>query len=1139
MTALKNIFERDILSWKIPNDGVAEVEQIETLQQELRMFVCDGEYASGLERILSSFNANWNGATQPAVWISGFYGTGKSHLVKVLYALWENECFSDGSTPEGISQLPDDVSDHLRELRTHIKQAGGVFAASGKLQQAVPLRKGILSILLKCLGLPENYQVARFILWLKKEAIFDQVVKQIKKSGRNPVIEFSDMYVSPRLGEALMEAMPSGWSTDIESTLEKIERQFPDIQPEQEITNDQMLETMNLLLSAGGRTKCSLLVLDELQQYIGQSSERAYDVQQVVEACSRRFGGKLLFVGTGQSALVDTPQLDKLQGRFTVPVHLSDTDVVKVTRKLVLQKKPDQIEKIKEMLKRCSGEIDRHLRDSKIGSKTEDQEKLYVDYPILPVRRRFWESSLRALDKGGIEGQLRAQLGLVLDAVKSIASDELGAVVTSDFIYGQIYSKLLQSGVLTKQINETILKQRDGTDEGQKRYQLAALIYLIGELPKNLGVKADAETLADLLVSDLNQGSTQLRKDIPDILKKMLDSGDIMQIGISFHIQTPEGSDWESEFRSNYSNWMKDDVKIADYRHTLIKKHCSDLLDPINLRQGKTNEPRKIELCFSQEKPSASGEGIPVWIRDGWSETEKNVRNDAHQEGVDSPYVLVYLPKKNAQPLKAAIANWRAAEETLQIKGNPPGDEGKRAQEAMKTRRKIYDDDVIVQLHDVFNQAIILQGGGNEVIEGSIRESVKKAANNALARLFPDFSIGDNLDWVKVKDRVKRGDGTPLKAVGFNGDTQNHDVCKEILKVIGSGKKGTEIRKFFTTSPYGWPKDTIDSALIALVGAGFLDARQSGVSIEAKYLDHTKIGKSDFKSIQVQFAVSDRLRVRKVLQEVGINYKPNEELQVLPSLRDKIDKLIDAAGGEEPLPKKPSRIPIEDMFVKAGNELGVAIATESESLIRDIKNWNDTATRIEQRKERWERLTALLPRARNLGIYNDVAKTLGAIKSNRQLLDDPDPVPPVCDKLTDALRDSINSSYQTFDGAFTTLETQLVQDSAWKKLTHEQQDQLIRQESFQRIPKPQLGSEKDVQVALEKMSLEDWKNITDALTKRFENLRAAAIKLTEPQAVQVSLPSRTLKTAQEVDEYLDAAKGEIMQHINAGKPVII
>jgi hypothetical protein len=1139
MTLIKNLFIRNPLDWQIPNDGVAEVEQLETLQQELRMFVCDGEYATGLERILSSYNSNWTGINQPAVWISGFYGTGKSHLAKALHALWENRNFPDGSDPEGVTELPVIVSDHLRELRIHGKQAGGVFAASGKLQQAIPLRKGILSIIFKRLDLPEDYQVTRFILWMKKEEVFEQVAKQIKEKGRDPDIEFGDMYASPVLADALMDSLPSGWSKDINSTLDKIDRQFPVIDPDQDISNDQMLDVMTLLFSENGKMKCSLLVLDELQQYIGTSNERGYDVQQVVEACSKRFGGRLLFVGTGQSAIVDTAYLDKLQGRFTVRVHLSDTDVVNVTRKLVLQKTPDQTENIKEMLRRCSGEIDRHLRDSMIGPKPEDQELLHVDYPILPVRRRFWERSLRALDKGGVEGQLRTQLKLVLDAAKSVANDALGKVVSSDFIYGQIYSKLTQSGVLTKEINETILKQRDGTDDGQKRYQLAALIYLIGELPPNLGVKADAETLADLLVSDLNVGSTQLRRDIPDILSRMLGSGDIMQIGKAFHIQTPEGSDWESEFRSNYSNWMKDDVKIADYRYTLIKNRFHELLNPIVLTQGKSRTPRKIELYFTLDKPQASGEGVPVWIRDGWSDTEKNFRNDAHQEGVDSPYILVYLPKKNVQPLKAAIANWRAAVETLEAKGNPSGDEGKRARAAMKTRQNQYADEVRVLLHDVFNQAIVLQGGGNEISTGSFRDSVQKAAEKALVRMYSEFSIGDNPDWAKVKDRVKRGDGAPLKVVGFSGEAQDHEVCKELLKIIGAGKKGTEIRKFLSTSPFGWPKDTIDSALIALVGAGFLDARQSGVSIEAKYLDSVKIGKSEFKAIQVQFGVGDRLKVRKVLQSVGVNHKPNEELQVLPALRDRLEKLINSAGGDEPLPKRPSRIPVEDMFSKAGNELGVAIANESENLTRDIKTWAGNATKIEQRKDRWERLNALIQYAKDLDIYEEIGRNIDAINSGRQLLNDPDPVTVVCDTLTDALRDAINNAFQAYDRSFSKLETQLGQNPAWTMLTPEQQGQLVRQESFLRIPKPHLGSEKDVQAALKMISLDSWKNQTDALPKRFDNLRSAAIKLTEPQAIQVSLPSKTLKTEQEVNEYLDAAKREIMKHINASKPVII
>ena len=267
MTTVKNLFVRNPLDWQIPNDGVAEVEQRETLLHELKMFVCDGEYATGLERILSSYNSNWSNVNQPAVWISGFYGTGKSHLAKVLHALWENQRFPDGSEPIGITELPAEISDLLRELYTHGKQAGGIFAASGILQHSIPLRKGILSILFKRLNLPENYQVARFILWMIKEGVYEKVVTLIKESGRDPQSEFGDMYTSPVLAETLMKSMPSGWSKDIDSTLDKIDRQFPVIDIERDITNDQMLETMTLLLSENGKFKCSLLVLDELQQY--------------------------------------------------------------------------------------------------------------------------------------------------------------------------------------------------------------------------------------------------------------------------------------------------------------------------------------------------------------------------------------------------------------------------------------------------------------------------------------------------------------------------------------------------------------------------------------------------------------------------------------------------------------------------------------------------------------------------------------------------------------------------------------------------------------------------------------------------------------------------------------------------------
>src|ERR1035438_4585591 len=120
MTILnRELFYRDPTETKIPNDGVAKVVRPETEQQwnvlrwELRSFVCDGQYARGLERILDSFLTNLSQAQQPAVWVSGFYGSGKSHLVRVLENLWRDVELPGGERARELVSVPDEVRDHL------------------------------------------------------------------------------------------------------------------------------------------------------------------------------------------------------------------------------------------------------------------------------------------------------------------------------------------------------------------------------------------------------------------------------------------------------------------------------------------------------------------------------------------------------------------------------------------------------------------------------------------------------------------------------------------------------------------------------------------------------------------------------------------------------------------------------------------------------------------------------------------------------------------------------------------------------------------------------------------------------------------------------------------------------------------
>src|SRR5690606_6807249 len=106
-----------------------------------------------------------------------------------------------------------------------------------------------------------------------------------------------------------------------------LKEQFPQVL---DVTSEQMISAIEDALDIDGQFPLTLVVLDEVQQYIGSDAEKTFQVQEVTETLCKHFNGKLLFVGTGQSALSGMPSLQRLLGRFPVPVMLGDWDVENV-----------------------------------------------------------------------------------------------------------------------------------------------------------------------------------------------------------------------------------------------------------------------------------------------------------------------------------------------------------------------------------------------------------------------------------------------------------------------------------------------------------------------------------------------------------------------------------------------------------------------------------------------------------------------------------------------------------------------------------------------------------------------------------------------------------------------------------------
>ena len=1143
----REVYQRDPSKIHLLNNGVAAMtdalteEERRTLRFELEHFVCEGEYRRGMVRVLNAYVSSMGQPEQPAAWISGFYGSGKSHLVKMFHYLWIDYTFpEDGASARGLARLPDDVKDLLKEVSTLGKRQGGLHATSGTLGAGAgeSVRLALLGIVFRSAELPEGYPQALFCMWLKKNDIYDQVCSDVEAVGRDFRKELSDLYVSPVIAKALLKADPT-FAISEQEAKKTIREQFPKLK---DISTEEFVQAMQDSLAAEGTMPCTLVILDEVQQYIGEDSSRSYIVQEVVEACSKRFGARLMFVGTGQTALSGMPALQRLQGRFTVNVELSDNDVETVTRRVVLAKKADKVAAIEKKLESNAGEINRQLKESSIGSRTEDRSVLVDDYPLLPVRRRFWEKTLRAVDKAGTAGQLRTQLRIVYDAVHKTADAPLGTVVPADFLFDEISPNLLQTGVLLKELDEIIRKQDDGTEDGRLKMRVCSLIFLIRKLPREVGsdsgVRATPEMLADLLVEDLANDGTTLRIKLPKLLDELVAKGTLMKVDDEYSLQTRESSEWEQEFRNRETKLLNDLSRLASKRSQLLSAECQKIISSVPLKHGQSKVPRKLLLHFGDDAPPESKMDVPVWIRDEWGVEEKTVLADARAAGSDSPRIHVFIAKYQAINLNKRIAEQDAAQGTLNFKGVPTSREGIEARDAMQTRLTEASNGLNSLVKDIIDGSKVFQGGGNERLELTLTAKLQEAAKASLDRLFPDFGDADDARWDKVIQKARGGSDNPFEAVDFKDKIEKHPVCTAIISHIGSGKKGKEVRSRFADAPYGWPRDAVDAALISLLASGHLSASSSGVTFKPKELDQNKIPVTDFRVETSTIGTKDRMKLRGLYLSAGIPCKPNEESAGSTNFLAKLIELANGAGGEPPQPERPKTDLIVNIQSLAGNEQLDTILKNHDTLKKNAEEWVKAKEMSDKRLPVYRKLTELLRHAKGLDFAETIQTQVNAIVEERRLLAATDPLADLVKQTVDGLRTALTETEATYNKIYDQQMNMLDAVEGWKKITEEQREQILSSVGLAKISKGNVGNDERVLESLNRLSLEAWKTKTAALPQQFADARKQADKLLEPKTQHVSLSSGTLRTKEDIDSWIDDTREELLAKIKKG-PVVI
>jgi hypothetical protein len=1140
----KELFTSDPDQVNLKNEGIAkirtinETEDLSIVEYELKTFVCEGEYHFGLKKILEYYLQNYDSSEQPAFWVSGFYGSGKSHLVKMASYLWDDFKFPNGRTARGIKPLPQDIQDLFVEIGRKQKIQGKLSIA-GTLRDfpSKDIRYSFLQILLNSLGLPQQYHHFKFVYWAKKEGIYDKLRVLVEAAGRELKKEIENLFVSPVLAKAVIELMPEMAENEMKLK-ELFKAQFPRVDA---LGREDFVKTIReeiLPLYFGDKIPCTIVVLDEVQQFIGQDSSLAFDVQLLAEDLCSRFDGKFLLVGTGQNALTDTPNLQRLMARFRVPIQLTNTDIQTVIRKTILDKRPSAASVLKTKLDSSLGEISRNLEGTVFGYITDDKNTLAADYPLLPSTRKIWNKVLQVIDVAGTSGQLRNQLRIIDDSLKSIADLEVGQIVPADFIFNQNQTQLIQSGLLLNDTSNLIQERKSKGGDAEIEGRILSAVFLLDQITSNIpdtGIKSNENTIADILIDNLNLNSDAFRTKVKVLIKKLVDEKVLMPINDEYKLQTKIGAEWEQEFTKQYIKLNNSgDDQIQSLRRERIVVLFKDKTKGISVTQGNSKVVREFELWDKDIMPNTEHK-LNLWIRDGWFENETAVENEIRGAGQNAPLAYVFVKKFRDPELRTEIIKFLATGLAINAMGLPATPEGEQAKRSMETRQTNAKNAIQDLVEKICLDAVVYLAGGNNIQSGTLKENIEEAFSSIADRQFPEFkSKADFMNWGQALNKALAGNPDALNVTGYSGDVDKHPIASEILRFMGnSSKTGKDIRNQFMKAPYGWSQDAIDAILIILKNMQHISTAETNLNV-------ARINQAAFKKEIHILGAKEKIAIRKLFQDGGITCPPNHE--IFPYSNEYLDRLKTLAvqvSGDAPRPEPINIDFIKEIQNKEGNERLLEILQQKADLQAKFSDLSAKAKLVSAREPLWNLLGDLINHAPDEPEMKKVKNEAAAIRDNRLLLQEPDPIQPVLNAITEKLVDILNSRKQQYNAIYDQKMTDLKASEYFKKLTPEQKHNILAKHQLHTKPEIKALDAHALLNQLQKESLYIWDTKIAALPGQFQSALDDAILLSAPQAKTYSLPRKTISNQAEIDAYVAGLKTELETLLKESSSIIL
>lgn len=875
---------RDMFAKPIDREiqGVIIVGQDENanVQQELEEYVVTKELQKHFMDFFASYKKGITGTTpKMGVWISGFFGSGKSHFLKILSYLLENR---EVGGKHAIDYFIDDDKIRDRMVLADMQLAANtptdvvLFNIDSKSDSNGKQNKdAIVNVFLKVFNEMQGFCGSMpFLADLERRLTEDGRYAEFKEKFE---AEYGEPWEDSRQDFDFIQDTIVDVLTAMDFMSEQAARNWCEkaVEPYR-ISIEDFAKRVKVYIDRKGNNQHVVFLVDEVGQYIGDDSKLMLNMQTVTEELGKECNGKVWVIVTSQQDIdsvtkVKGNDFSKIQGRFDTRLSLSSANVDAVIKKRILEKN----ETAAQTLRLLFGQKATIIKNL-IVFNDGVEKKLYADekdfsrvYPFVPYQFNLLASVLTSIRTHGASGKHlsegeRSMLAMFKESAMEFMQSNEGTIVPFHAFYDALENFLDHShrGVIIKAYENSLINP-DGKDSDVFAINVLKTLFMIKYVQD---ITANIDNITSLMISNIDDDRIVLKGKVEEALKVLMRQMLVQKNGDIYVFLTDEEQEINREIEGQ-------NVEMAEIINKVSEMIFEDIFPDKKYRYPAFNG--RYSFSFNQtvdDRPYKSNQTYDVGVRIltpaseyGGEETTLRMMSGQGKE------VLVVLPDDRA--FMDEIQTYLKIEKFLRLNTSSALSKYETIKEAKRLEMRERNSNARLFLIESLKVATIYVNGdkaqiGAKEVSSRISEAIGRLVTTVYHKLsYIDAAMGKD----DIRKMMRTSNQLTLNIEG--GKEANVHALDDVLQFVAGNThmhmktSMKTIKDRFMKAPYGFVEDDVQWLVARLFKRGDLSFTVNGASV-------TMMNKSDEEIVSM---ITKKAFVEKLLMEQRVRVSDKDK----------------------------------------------------------------------------------------------------------------------------------------------------------------------------------------------------------------------------------------------------------------------